>query len=90
MTAARKHPTSDDRDVQVALRAAKRPAVNSSESPGRKKPNSSPDSAKMISDQPDRPEGPDELLGIDHVRDAGEDHRDRLDGRFCDPRAGPV
>ena len=32
--------------------AANRPAVKSSESPGRKKPNSSPDSAKMIRNSP--------------------------------------
>jgi hypothetical protein len=34
---------------------ARKPAVNSSESPGRKKPNKSPDSAKMIANRPQVP-----------------------------------
>ena len=62
MTAARKQPDRATTAMfELALLEAKRPAVKSSESPGRMNPSSSPDSAKMISDQPDRAERVDQI-----------------------------
>ena len=37
-------------------------------------------------EQPDGPERVQELLRVDCVGDAGQDHRDRLDGAFCESR----
>ena len=45
------------REVQHCPSAISRPAVNSSESPGRKKPMSRPDSAKTIEQDADQPNG---------------------------------
>ena len=87
MTAARKQPTRTTAMLRSTLWRRSRPAVKSSESPGRKKPISRPDSAKMMRISPIVPNVSQQLLRVDDVGDARQDHRDRLDGAFC--RSGP-